>query len=82
MSTTDYRVEERDGWFSPQMRYLVRGKIRWFSLLRNGYWADPDSWNVDPEDGESVLVLMETREMAESAIHKAMRINGAKISEV
>lgn len=70
-----YRVVERDGWHSPQMHYPVRGQERWFSLLRDGTCADPDGWNLDPHDGEDVLVLMETREMADSAIAKAKRIN-------
>ena len=70
-----YRVVERDGWFSPQMQYPVRGQDRWFSLLRNGVLADPDCWNIDPADGEDVLVLMQTQEMADGAIAKAKRIN-------
>lgn len=73
---SSYRVVERDGWYSPQQSYLVRGEDRWFSLLRNGCWADPEGWNIDPQDGEDVLVLMQTREMADSAIAKAKRING------
>lgn len=72
-----YRVVEKDGWYSPQMHYLVRDRERWFSLLRNGYLADPDGWNVNPEDGEGVVVLMETREMADSAINKAKLINAS-----
>ena len=70
-----YRVIEKDGWFSPQMYYLARGHGRWFSLLRDGNCADPTGWNLDPNDGEDVLVLMQTREMADSAIAKAKRIN-------
>ena len=73
---SDYRVVEKDGWFSPQQHYPVRGHDRWFSLLRNGYWADPDGWNADPADGEDIVVYMQTREMAEAAIAKAMKING------
>jgi hypothetical protein len=72
-----YRIVERDGMYSPQMSYPVRGQHRWVSLKRDGYWADPDGWNIDPDDGEDVVVLMETREMAESAIMKAKTINGA-----
>ena len=72
---TEYRVAEINGWYSPQIKHLVRGHERWFSLLRNGFWADPDGWNVDPDDGEDVLVLMQTREMAEAAIAKAKRVN-------
>lgn len=66
---------ERDGWFSPQMHYPVRGCDRWFSLLRSGVMADPDGWNISPSDGEDVIVLMQSREMAEAAIAKAERIN-------
>ena len=71
----EYRVVEHDGWFSPQIHYPVRGHERWFSLLRNGVMADPDGWNADPSDGEDVLVLMQTKEMADAAISKAERIN-------
>ena len=71
----EYRVVERDGMFSPQMGYLVRGRDRWFSLNRAGYFADPDGWNVDPADGEEIVVLMQTREMAEYAVAKAKAIN-------
>lgn len=70
-----YRVIEINGWHSPQQSCLVRGAVRWFSLLRNGYFADPDAWNIEPEDHEDVVVLMETREMADAAIEKAKRIN-------
>lgn len=70
-----YRILEINGMYSPQMQYLVRDKHRWFSLLRTGMWADPDGWNVEPKDGENVLVLMQTREMAEAAIAKAKKIN-------
>ena len=71
----EYRVVEINGYYSPQMKFLVRDKWRWFSLLRNGYWADPDGWNVDTSDGEDVIVLMQTMEMADSAIDKAKKIN-------
>lgn len=70
-----YRIVERDGWFSPQQAYPVRGRDRWFSLLRDGTWADPGQWNMEPKDGEDIVVLMQTREMAESAIAKAQRTN-------
>lgn len=73
---SQYRIVERDGWFMPQQEYLVRGALRWFSLLRDGQWADPDSWNVDAGDGENLLVLMQTREMAEAAVSNAKRANG------
>ena len=72
-----YRVTTINGMYSPQIGYAVRGKERWFSLLRNGYWADPDAWNVEPEDGEEVIVLMESREMADAAISRAQAINAA-----
>jgi hypothetical protein len=70
-----FRIIETVEGFSPQMSYLVRGKDRWFSLLRDGHWADPDGWNVDDSDGESVTVFMQTREMADAAIAKARKIN-------
>ncbi len=68
----EYRVVEISGMYSPQQSYLVRGRDRWFSLLRSGIWADPDGWNIDDEN---VIVLMETREMADAAIAKARQIN-------
>lgn len=73
---SEFRVVEIAGMYSPQQGYLVRDHERWFSLLRNGYWADSDSWNMNPSDGESVIVLMETREMADAAIAKARVICG------
>ena len=71
----EYRVIERDGWYCPQMSYLVRDETRWFSLMRNGYWVDPDGWNADVADGEDVLCLMQSRDAAEDAIIKAKAIN-------
>lgn len=73
---SDYRVVEIAGMFSPQQSYPVRGIDRWFSLLREGQWADPGGWNVDAADGEDIVVLMQTREMAEAAVAKAQKING------
>ncbi len=69
---SEYRVLEIAGMYSPQQGYIVRGRERWFSLLRSGVWADPDGWNIDDED---IVVLMQTREMADAAIAKARKIN-------
>jgi hypothetical protein len=73
---SEFRVVEIAGMYSPQQGYLVMDQERWFSLLRDGSWADPGSWNVRPDDGEGVVVLMETREMADAAIAKARAICG------
>lgn len=75
---SEYRVVEIAGMFSAQQGYIVRNHHRWFSLLRDGCWADPDGWNVNPADGEEIVVLMQTREMAEAAIAKAKKINDRK----
>lgn len=75
MFVPEYRVIKRDGWYSPQMSYLIRGETRWFSLLRNGYWADPDGWNANSSDGENVVVIMQSKDAAEDAIVKAKKIN-------
>lgn len=72
---SEYRVIERDGWFSPQMSYLVRGQIRWFALNRDGYFADPWSWNTEPGDSDDAMMLLQSREAADAAIVRAMRIN-------
>lgn len=69
----EYRVVERDGWFVA----LQSHGDRWFSLKRDGYWVDPDQVNVEPEDGEGVECLLQTREMADAAIAKARKINSA-----
>ena len=73
----DYRVVERDGWFIAMQSHIVRNKERWFSLNRGGYWVDPDQWNVEPEDGEDIVCLMQTREIADAAIAKARKSNAS-----
>lgn len=72
----EYRVEERDGGFEPQMQYQVNHADRWYALLPTGIMADPDVWKIGSTGESYVRVILPNRGMAERAILRARTLNG------
>lgn len=74
----NYRVVEVDGWYEPQLEYNkgVGEGMFWAPLNGDGYWADPSSYTF----GETMeRHLFRTRELADRAVARAMRINGENL---
>ncbi len=75
----EYRIKKSAAGFEPQMRYLVRGSLRWFALNFEGFWADPDEWN---EDKSTSRFIVGSRTKAERVIARAKAINGDALLRV
>lgn len=74
---SEYRVEERDGGFEPQI-LSTAGKVDgefWYPLNQNGYWLEPDAFSEGKITKRSIMTCDE----AERAVLRARAINNEHI---